>query len=39
LPALFAVNPKTGDVVPVAYGLTSLDQMENRIMTLLKDKH
>ncbi len=38
LPALFAVNPKTGDVIPVAYGLTSLDQMENRIMTLLKDK-
>lgn len=35
LPALFAVNPKTGDVLPVAYGLTSLDQMENRIMTLL----
>ncbi len=39
LPALFAVNPKTGDVLPVAYGLTSLDQMENRIMALLKNKH
>lgn len=39
LPALFAVNPTTGDVLPIAYGLTSLDQMETRIMALLKDKH
>lgn len=38
LPTLFAVNPKTQEAIPVAYGLTSLDEMENRIMTLLGDK-
>jgi conjugal transfer pilus assembly protein TraF len=38
LPALFAINPKTGHVLPIAYGLTALDQMETRIMTLLKEK-
>jgi conjugal transfer pilus assembly protein TraF len=38
LPALFAVNPTTGHVIPIAYGLTSLDQMEERIMTLLTEK-
>ena len=37
LPSLFAVNPTTGHVLPIAYGLTALDQMELRIMTLLKD--
>lgn len=36
LPALFAVNPQTGHVIPVAYGLTSIDEMENRIMQLVK---
>jgi conjugal transfer pilus assembly protein TraF len=35
LPSLYAVNPTTGHVLPVAYGLTSLDQMEERIMTLV----
>jgi conjugal transfer pilus assembly protein TraF len=35
LPSLFAVNPKTGDVLPISYGLTSIDEMENRVMTLL----
>jgi conjugal transfer pilus assembly protein TraF len=34
LPSLFAVNPKTKSTIPIAYGLTSLDEMENRIMTL-----
>jgi conjugal transfer pilus assembly protein TraF len=38
LPSLFAVNPKTQSTIPVAHGLTSLDEMENRIMTLLGDK-
>jgi len=35
LPSLFAVNPKTKSTIPIAYGLTSLDEMENRIMTLV----
>jgi len=35
LPSLFAVNPKTKEAIPIAYGLTSLDEMENRIMTLI----
>lgn len=38
LPSLYAVNPNTGQVLPVAYGLTSLDQMEERIMTLMEKK-
>jgi conjugal transfer pilus assembly protein TraF len=38
LPALFAVNPKTEQVIPIAYGLTSLDQMETRLMTLVAEK-
>lgn len=35
LPALFAVNPKTGHVIPIAFGLTGIDQMELRIMKLV----
>ena len=35
LPSLFAVNPKTKSTIPIAYGLTSLDEMENRIVTLV----
>ena len=38
LPALFAVNPQTEQVIPIAYGLTSMDQMETRLMTLVADK-
>lgn len=38
LPALFAVNPKTQETIPIAYGLTSLDDMETRILTLLGAK-
>ncbi len=38
LPALFAVNPKTEQVVPVAFGLTTLDQMETRIMALIEGR-
>ena len=37
LPSLFAVNPTTGDLLPVAHGLTSLDEMEVRIMVLFKN--
>lgn len=31
-PALIAVNPKTQEVFPIAFGLQSLSQMENNIM-------
>lgn len=34
LPSLYAVNPSTKRVIPVAYGVTAMDEMENRIMTL-----
>jgi conjugal transfer pilus assembly protein TraF len=37
LPSLFAVNPKTQEAIPIAYGLTSLDDMENRIMALVPE--
>jgi conjugal transfer pilus assembly protein TraF len=36
MPALFAVNPNTGHVIPVALGMTGIDQMEIRIMSLVK---
>ncbi len=35
MPALFAVNPNTGHVIPIAFGMTSIDQMEIRIMSLV----
>ena len=34
MPALYAVNPSTGHVIPIALGMTSIDQMETRIMSL-----
>jgi conjugal transfer pilus assembly protein TraF len=34
LPSLYAVNPQTQEAIPIAHGLTSMDEMENRIMTL-----
>jgi len=34
LPSLFAVNPNTQKVIPIAHGLTSLDEMERRVMAL-----
>lgn len=30
-PSLFVVNPKSKEVVPVSYGLSSLDQIENNV--------
>lgn len=39
LPALFAVDPKNEHVVPIAYGLTSLDQIEERFMMLMEIFH
>jgi len=38
LPSLYAVNPATKTVIPVAYGVTAMDEMENRIMTLVGDQ-
>lgn len=38
LPSLYAVNPSTKTVIPVAYGVTAMDEMENRIMTLIGDQ-
>lgn len=34
LPSLFAVNPQTQEAIPIAHGLTSMDEMENRVMVL-----
>lgn len=36
-PSLFAVNPKTGDVIPIANGMISIEEMEDRIMTITKE--
>ena len=38
MPALYAVNPNTGHVIPIALGMTSIDQMEIRIMSLAGQK-
>jgi conjugal transfer pilus assembly protein TraF len=36
VPAVFAINPETDQVIPVANGFTSIDEMEKRIVTLVK---
>lgn len=36
LPALYAVNPNTGHVIPIAHGMTSIDEMENRVMSMVR---
>lgn len=36
LPALFVVNPKSSQVVPIAWGLTSLEEIEERITLLME---
>jgi conjugal transfer pilus assembly protein TraF len=38
IPALYAVNPNTGHVIPIAFGMTSIDQMETRIMAIVGEK-
>lgn len=35
LPSLYAVNPQTQEAIPIAHGLTSMDEMENRIIDML----
>lgn len=37
IPALFAVNPKTKHVLPIAYGLISIEEIERRIVTLMRE--
>lgn len=38
LPALFAVNPHTGHVIPVAYGMVSEEDIVSRLMILVDSK-
>lgn len=33
---LYAVNSQTQQVIPIAHGLTSMDEMENRMIVLTK---
>jgi conjugal transfer pilus assembly protein TraF len=35
VPAVFAINPETDHVIPVANGFTSIDEMEKRIVTVV----
>jgi conjugal transfer pilus assembly protein TraF len=37
-PSLFAVNPKTGHVIPIAVGMISIQEMEERIITIAAEK-
>jgi conjugal transfer pilus assembly protein TraF len=37
-PSLFAVNPKTGDVIRIANGMISIEEMEERISAVLQRK-
>ena len=37
-PSLFAVNPKTGHVLPIAVGMISIQEMEDRIMAIASIK-
>lgn len=36
-PSLFAVNPNTGDVIPIANGMISIEEMEERIMLITRE--
>lgn len=38
LPALFAICPQNSEVIPIAYGLTSIEEMEKRIVKLAGKK-
>lgn len=37
-PSLFAVNPKTGHVIPIAIGMISIQEMEERILSITKEE-
>lgn len=36
-PSVFAVNPKSGHVIPVAVGMISIQEMEERIISIMSD--
>ena len=36
IPAVFAINPETNHVIPIANGFTAIDAMEQRVVTLVK---
>jgi conjugal transfer pilus assembly protein TraF len=36
LPTLLAVEPKSGKVIPLSFGMSSQDQIEDRIRVLVK---
>lgn len=36
IPAVFAINPETNHVIPVANGFTALDEMEKRLVTIVQ---
>lgn len=38
-PSLFAVNPKTGHVIPIARGMISIEEMEERILAIIKEEN
>jgi conjugal transfer pilus assembly protein TraF len=38
LPSLFAINPRTQEVIPVAHGLIALDEIESRILFLTEQR-
>lgn len=38
VPALMAFNPQTGQLIPISYAATSLDQLEENIITLVGEK-
>lgn len=37
-PSLFAVNPKTGHVIPISDGMISIEEMEDRIMVITQEE-
>jgi conjugal transfer pilus assembly protein TraF len=38
-PSLFAVNPETGHVIPIAVGMISIEEMEERILSIAGDEN
>jgi conjugal transfer pilus assembly protein TraF len=38
-PSLFAVNPENGYVIPIAVGMISIEEMEERILSLVGDEN
>jgi conjugal transfer pilus assembly protein TraF len=38
-PSLFAVNPENGHVIPIAVGMVSLEEIEERILSMIDDEN